>query len=145
MSFDESIEDRRVNGPRDGQRALAALTIIARHPPQSLARSLTLTHAVLYGLGVTIGAGIYVLVGVAAGRSGMHAPLAFIGAALVMSFSAATFAELGTRMPVSASEAAYVEKAFDRRWLSLGVGLLVVVTAIISAATISRLSASSSK
>ena len=40
-------------------------------------------------------------------------------------------------MPVSASEAAYVEKAFDRRWLSLAVGLLVVVTAIISAATIS--------
>jgi len=115
---------------------LAAL-IIARHPPQSLARSLTLTHAVLYGLGVTIGAGIYVLVGVAAGRSGMHAPLAFIGAAVVMSFSAATFAELGTRMPVSASEAAYVEKAFNRRWLSRGVGLLVVVTAIISAATIS--------
>lgn len=115
---------------------MAAL-IIARHPPQSLARSLTLTHAVLYGLGVTIGAGIYVLVGVAAGRSGMHAPLAFIGAAVVMSFSAATFAELGTRMPVSASEAAYVEKAFNRRWLSRGVGLLVVVTAIISAATIS--------
>src|SRR5512134_1439559 len=100
-----------------------------------LVRSLTLTHAVLYGLGVTIGAGIYVLVGVAAGRSGMHAPLAFIGAALVMSFSAASFAELGTRMPVSASEAAYVEKAFNRRWLSLAVGLLVVLTAIISAAT----------
>lgn len=104
---------------------------------QHLTRSLTLTLAVLYGLGVTIGAGIYVLVGVAAGRSGMHAPLAFIGAALVMSFSAATFAELGTRMPVSASEAAYVQKAFDRPWLSLAVGLLVVLTATISAATIS--------
>jgi amino acid transporter len=96
-----------------------------------------LTHAVLYGLGVTIGAGIYVLVGVAAGRSGMHAPLAFIGAALVMAFSAASFAELGTRMPVSASEAAYVQAAFKRDWLSLGVGLLVVATAAISAATIS--------
>jgi amino acid permease len=46
-----------------------------------LIRSLTLTHAVLYGLGVTIGAGIYVLVGAAAGRSGMHAPLAFVAAA----------------------------------------------------------------
>lgn len=42
-----------------------------------LARTLTLSHAVLYGLGVTIGAGIYVLVSVAAGRAGMHAPLAF--------------------------------------------------------------------
>jgi basic amino acid/polyamine antiporter, APA family len=105
--------------------------------PQRLKRSLTLWLAVLYGLGVTIGAGIYVLVGIAAGRSGMHAPLAFGLAAVVMSFSAASFAELGTRMPVSASEAAYVEKAFNRPWLSLTMGLLVVLTATISAATIS--------
>jgi len=105
--------------------------------PPRLLRSLTLTHSVLYGLGVTIGAGIYVLVGIAAGRSGMHTPLAFMGAALVMGFSAATFAELGTRMPVSASEAAYVQAAFRRDWLSLGVGLLVIATATVSAATIS--------
>lgn len=101
-----------------------------------LVRSLTLTHAVLYGLGVTIGAGIYVLVGIAAGRSGMHAPLAFLAAAVAMGLSAASFAELGTRMPVSASEAAYVQAAFGRRWLSLTVGLLVVATATVSAATI---------
>ena len=113
----------------------------ARDPSPRLVRSLTLTHAVLYGLGVTIGAGIYVLVGIAAGRSGMHAPLAFIGAALVMAFSAASFAELGTRMPVSASEAAYVQAAFRRDWLSLSVGLLVVATATVSAATISAGSA----
>lgn len=110
-------------------------------PPRRLLRSLTLTHAVLYGLGVTVGAGIYVLIGVAAGRSGMHAPLAFAIAAVVMSFSAASFAELGTRMPVSASEAAYVQAAFGRDWLSLGVGLLVVGTAMISGATISAGSA----
>ena len=85
-----------------------------RESPQSepkLIRSLTLTHAVLYGLGVTIGAGIYVLVGAAAGRSGMHAPLAFVAAAIVMGITAASFAELGTRMPVAASEAAYVQAA----------------------------------
>lgn len=105
--------------------------------PQRLVRSLTLTHAVLYGLGVTIGAGIYVLVGLAAGRSGMHAPLAFIAAAIVMGLSAASFAELGTRMPVAASEAAYVHAAFRLDWLSLGIGLLVVATAMVSAATIS--------
>ena len=110
-------------------------------PSSPLLRSLTLTHAVLYGLGVTIGAGIYVLVGVAAGKSGMHAPLAFLAAALSMSFTAASFAELGTRMPVSASEAAYVSAAFNRRWLSLSMGLLVIVTASVSAATISAGSA----
>jgi len=105
--------------------------------PQRLKRSLSLWLAVLYGFGVTIGAGIYVLVGIAAGRSDKHAPLAFILAALVISFSAASFAALGTRMPVSASEAAYVEKAFNRPWLSLTMGLLVVLTATIAAATIS--------
>lgn len=106
------------------------------NPPQ-LIRSLTLTHAVLYGLGVTIGAGIYVLVGAAAGRSGMHAPLAFLAAAIVMGLTAASFAELGTRMPVAASEAAYVQAAFHRKWLSGAVGLLVVGAAAISGATIS--------
>ena len=86
------------------------------HISPKLIRSLTLLHAVLYGLCVTIGAGIYVLVGAAAGRSGMHAPLAFVAAAIVMGMTAASFAELGTRMPVAASEAAYVEAAFHRTW-----------------------------
>lgn len=113
------------------------MILVESAQPRQLKRSLTLWLAVLYGLGVTIGAGIYVLVGIGAGRSGMHAPLAFVFAALVMSFSAASFAELGTRMPVSASEAAYTEKAFGRPWISLTMGLLVVLTATISAATIS--------
>src|SRR6478609_4133057 len=116
---------------------MSVQSVAARDASPRLVRSLTLTHAVLYGLGVTIGAGIYVLVGLAAGRSGMHAPLAFIAAAFVMAFSAASFAELGTRMPVSASEAAYVDAAFQRDWLSLGIGILVVATAMVSAATIS--------
>ena len=102
-----------------------------------LVRRLTLVHAVLYGVGVTIGAGIYVLVGAAAGRSGMYAPLGFLTAALAMGLTAASFAELGTRMPVSASEAAYVQAAFRRKWLSLLMGLVVVATAVVSAATIS--------
>ncbi len=102
-----------------------------------LVRSLGLTHSVLYGLGVTIGAGIYVLVGLAAGRSGLYSPVAFLIAGGLLLFSAASFAELGTRMPVAASEAAYVDASFKRDWLTLSVGLLVVITASISAATIS--------
>lgn len=106
-----------------------------------LVRSLSLAHAVLYGLGVTIGAGIYVLIGIAAGRSGLLAPLAFLVSAVVLAPVAAVFAELGTRMPVSASEAAYVEAAFGRRGLTLTAGLLVIATAIVSGATISAGSA----
>ena len=39
----------------------------------ALKRALSLSHATLYGLGVTIGAGIYVLIGAAASRAGLCA------------------------------------------------------------------------
>ena len=70
---------------------MSAQSVATPNAAPRLVRSLTLTHAVLYGLGVTIGAGIYVLVGLAAGRSGMHAPLAFMGAALVMALIGVAF------------------------------------------------------
>jgi basic amino acid/polyamine antiporter, APA family len=109
-------------------------------PPQTnpaLKRSLSLLQATLYGLGVTIGAGIYVLVGTAAARAGMHAPIAFVLAAVLMAFSAASFAELGCRMPVAAGEAAYVREAFRSDKLAVAIGLLVVGVAIVAAAAIS--------
>ena len=102
-----------------------------------LRRSLTLFYAVLYGMGVTIGAGIYVLIGAAAARAGMHAPLAFVAAALLMGLTAASFAELGTRMPVAAGEAAYVRAAFGSDRWSAAVGFLVVAIAVVAAAAIS--------
>jgi basic amino acid/polyamine antiporter, APA family len=103
----------------------------------ALAKSLSLLHATLYGLGVTIGAGIYVLIGAAAARSGMHAPLAFVAAALLMALSAASFAELAGRLPVAAGEAAYVRAGFGSDRLATAVGLLVVAVAIVAAAAIS--------
>ena len=91
-----------------------------------LARSLSLLQATLYGLGVTIGAGIYVLIGTAASKAGMHAPLAFGIAAMLMGLSAASFAELACRFPVAAGEAAYAREAFGSHRLATAVGLLVV-------------------
>ena len=81
----------------------------------SLKRSLTLTHAVLYGLGVTVGAGIYVLIAAAAGRAGLYAPISFVLTAALIAFTGASLAELGGRMPVAAGEAAYVRRAFRFR------------------------------
>jgi APA family basic amino acid/polyamine antiporter len=106
-------------------------------PGVPLKRSLSLLQATLYGLGVTIGAGIYVLIGAAAARAGMHAPIAFVLAAILMALTAASFAELAGRMPVAAGEAAYVRDAFQSDKLALLVGLLVVAVAVISAAAIS--------
>ena len=115
-----------------------ALPEIAVEDDVKLQRSLGLWLSVLYGLGVTIGAGIYVLIAPAVARAGMQAPLAFILAALVMAPSAASFAELAARMPMSAGEAAYVRASLKSDPLARLVGLLVIATAIISAATVSR-------
>ncbi len=101
-----------------------------------LRRSLSLPLVVLYGFGVTIGAGIYVLLGATVGRAGIHAPLSFVMASFVMAFSAASFAELSTRFPVSAGEAAYVHAGFKSSKLSLMVGLLVILSGIVSSAAI---------
>ena len=92
---------------------------------------------VLYGVGVTIGAGIYVLIGGMAAHAGMHAPLAFILAGVVMGFTAASYAELTTRFPVSAGEAAYVKAAFNSRLLAIAVGILTIVIGVISSAAVS--------
>lgn len=106
------------------------------HKP-TLKRSLTTTHMVLYGLGVTVGAGIYVLIGQGAGRAGLYTPVSFVLAAVVMAFSAASFAELSTRYPVSAGEAAYVEAGFGSKLFSTLVGLCVIAVGLSSAATVS--------
>ena len=81
--------------------------------PAALQRRLGLPLLVLYGTGVTIGAGIYVLIGAVAGHAGSYAPWAFVLAGLVMALTVASYAELSTRFPVSAGEAAYVRAAFQ--------------------------------
>ena len=101
-----------------------------------LKRSLTLPLVVLYGLGVTIGAGIYVLIGATAANAGLFAPMSFLLAAFVMTFSACSFAELTGRMPVSAGEAAYVKWGFHSDIISIFVGLLVIAAGSVSAAAI---------
>lgn len=102
-----------------------------------LKRSLSLPMVILYGLGVTVGAGIYVLIGATVGQAGIYAPLAFVLAAIVMAFSAASMAELSSRLPVSAGEAAYVRAGFKLPWLALLTGCLVITSGLVSAATVS--------
>jgi APA family basic amino acid/polyamine antiporter len=101
-----------------------------------LRRRLGLPLLVLYGVGITIGAGIYVLIGAVAGRSGIHSHWAFVIAAVVMALTVASYAEMATRYPVSAGEAAYVRAAFHSRTLSTATGLLSLVTGIVAAAAV---------
>jgi amino acid transporter len=102
----------------------------------SLKRSIGLAGLVFYGVGTMIGGGIYALLGKIIGAVGVFTPLALLLAGAVALVSAFSFAELSRRFPVSAGEAAYVEAAFDKQWLSKLVGFLVVSTGVVSAATL---------
>jgi len=120
------------------------MTPAAQHPvglaadkrQPSLRRSLNLPLLTLYGLGVTVGAGIYVRVGAMADAAGAFAPFSFIIAAVVVACSAFSYAELATRYPVSAGEAAYVEEGFRSARIATIAGLLVAASGIISSAAI---------
>ena len=104
--------------------------------PAALKRRLGLPLLVLYGTGITIGAGIYVLIGAVAGHAGVYAPWSFLLAAVVMAFTVASYIELSTRYPVSAGEAAYVKAAFQSRLFSTATGMLTVVIAVVSSAAV---------
>jgi len=90
----------------------------------------------LYGLGTTIGAGIYVIIGATAGLAGYYTPLAFLLASVIAGLSAASFAELSTRYPVSAGEAAYIEAGLGWKNLSLLAGLGIAMSGAVSSATL---------
>jgi len=105
-------------------------------PAAALQRRLSLPLLVLYGIGITIGAGIYVLIGAVAGHAGRYAPWSFVLAAVVMAFTVGSYAELTTRFPVSAGEAAYVRAAFRSRAASTLTGLLTIVIGIVSSAAV---------
>jgi basic amino acid/polyamine antiporter, APA family len=104
--------------------------------PPVLKRRLGLPLLVLYGVGITIGAGIYVLIGAVAGHAGRYAPWSFLLAAGVMAFTVGSYAELATRFPVSAGEAAYVRHAFGSRALSRTVSLLTILVGLIASSTV---------
>jgi amino acid transporter len=79
-----------------------------------------------------------VLVGKVAGEAGLLAPFAFVLAAVIAGLTGLSYGELGARYPVSAGEAVYVHRAFNRRSLSMAVGLLIALAGLVSAATMAR-------
>jgi APA family basic amino acid/polyamine antiporter len=107
-------------------------------PAPALRRTLGLPLLTLYGLGTTIGGGIYVLIGSVAERAGLFALVSFMIAAVLIGFTALSYAELSSRFPVSGGSAVFVSRGFGRERLGLVVGILVVIAAIITASVLAR-------
>lgn len=103
-----------------------------------LKRRIGLPLLVAYGVGVMVGAGIYVLVGAVAEIAGFYAPWAFLLAGLVAAPTALSYAEFSTRLPEAAGEAAYVAKGFRSKSMAVVVGLAIVFAGLIAAAAVLR-------
>ncbi|MDH5357263.1 MAG: amino acid permease [Gammaproteobacteria bacterium] len=101
-----------------------------------LKRTLSLPQLVLYGLGTTIGAGIYALVGELAGIAGYFSPISFLIASLIATVTAISFAELSSRFPRAAGTAVYVKEGFGSKNYSTLTGILVSIAGLVSAAAL---------
>ena len=109
--------------------------MVTRMGSTELERSVTLPFLILYGVGTMVGAGFYALMGKVVGEAGMAAPLAFLLTGALAALSAFSFAELSSRFPVSAGAAQYVREGFGSIPLSTLTGWLVILTGVVSAAT----------
>lgn len=114
---------------------------VAADKPLALRRTLGFWLLFFYGIGIIVGAGIYVLVGAVAGKAGMAAPLAFMLAGVLAALTGLSYAELVTRLPEASGAVAYVHAAARHPALAWIVGFAVLLVTITSGASIARGSA----
>lgn len=105
---------------------------------RGLRRSLGFLALIAYGTGDILGAGIYALIGKVAGLVGNACWLPFLFSFFVAILTCLTYAELISRYPRSAGAAIYSLKAFGRPTFSYFIGFLVLMSGVVSMATVSR-------
>lgn len=101
-----------------------------------LKRDVNLPRATIYGVGQILGAGIYAILGEAAGRTGESIGLSFLLAALIASCTGLSYAELVSRYPKAAGDYVYVRHAFDNELLAEFTAVSRLLVGIIAAATV---------
>lgn len=101
---------------------------------QRLSRTLGPLQLTMLGVGSTIGAGIYVMTGTAAANyAGPSILLSFIVAGVACLFTALSYGELASSMPVSGSAYTYAYVSMGERW-AWAVGWLLLLEYGISCA-----------
>ena len=104
-------------------------------PSPPLKRELGLLEVTLSGVGIILGAGIYVLIGQTAGLAGNAIWFAFGFSAIIALLSGLSYAELSSMFPKAGAEYDYVTNAFNSR-LAFVIGWLVFLSGVLAAATV---------
>jgi amino acid transporter len=102
-----------------------------------LKRALGLGTLTFYGVGIILGAGVYSVIGVAAGPAGDALWLSFALCSLVVLFTGFSYAELATAYPQAAAEFIYLRRALPKiPSIALVTGLLVALSGAATSATV---------
>ena len=101
-----------------------------------LKRHMGLFQLTMYGVGLTLGAGIYVLIGEAAGFTGNSMWISFGLGAIVAMLAGLSYSELTALFPKAAAEYVFVKNAFKSEFVGFIVGWLTSITSMIVAATV---------
>jgi amino acid transporter len=101
-----------------------------------LRRSLGLLELTLGGVGIILGAGIYALVGEAAGKAGDAVWLSFTISAAMAALTGLSYAELASAYPRAGADYEYTRQAFGRRAAAI-VGWVIITGNLIAVAAVS--------
>ncbi len=113
-----------------GERSALATNDIAQ-----LQRKLGTFELTVTGVGTILGAGIYVLIGAAAGRAGSGVWLSFALAALAAGLTGLSYAELASAYPKAGATFEYARQAFGVR-TGFVAGWLMLVAATVQVAAV---------
>jgi amino acid transporter len=92
-------------------------------------------QVLFYGLGSMLGAGVYVLIGKAAGVLGNAIWLAFLGSMIAALLTGLSYASIGSRYAKAGGAAFVTERAYRKAWLGYAVGFAVMMSGLTSMAT----------
>ena len=87
---------------------------------ERLERTLSTFQLTMFGVGATVGTGIFFVLGVAVPKAGPAVLISFVVAALAAGLSALCYAEMASAIPVSGSTYSYAYYAF-------GEGIAVLI------------------
>lgn len=105
---------------------------------QNLNRHIGLFALVVYGVGDILGAGIYALIGKAAGEMGNGIWMAFLASMVAAGLTGLSYASLGSRYPRAGGASFFTHRAFKSDFLAYVIGLAVLSSGITSMAAGSR-------
>lgn len=100
-----------------------------------LRKELGLFSVVVAGVGIILGAGIYALIGIAAGETGNTIWLSFLIVSVVAAFTGLSYAELSSMFKGDAGEYDYCRASFGNK-IAIFISLMIIFTGAVSSAAV---------